>query len=264
MTCDGRRPDSVVLDRLEAALAHRGPDGNGRHISGGTGLLSTRLAIIDLRTGHATIYEEQGAALVANGEIYNDLELRAQLRDACFKTGSDCESALHIYRRKGLDFVKDLRGMYAIAIYDPVTSRLVLTRDPFGIKPLYYVKTPTCFAFASEPQALLAAELADRTIRPRERAELFQLKFTTGSECIFSQIHRVLPGETLVVSDGQIVERRQRDALPSDGPRRVSYSEALQHLGEILSDTVLSTIFDRTFLTVSFFQVEWIRPPCSG
>ncbi len=177
--------------------------------------------------------------LVANGEIYNDLELRAKLRDVFFKTGSDCESPLHLYRQKGLDFVGDLRGMYAIAIYDPITSRLVIARDPFGIKPLYYVITPTCFAFASEPQALLAAGLADRTIRPRQRAELFQLKFTTGSESIFSQIRRVLPGETLVVADGQIVERRQRDALPSDGPRRLSYPEAMQRLDEILTDTVL-------------------------
>ena len=105
MTRDGRRPDSTFLDRLEAALAHRGPDGNGRYVSGRTGLVSTRLAIIDLRTGKQPIHEEQGAALVANGEIYNDLELRAKLRDVSFKTGSDCESALHMYRRKGVDFV---------------------------------------------------------------------------------------------------------------------------------------------------------------
>ncbi len=242
MTCDGRRPDSAVLDRLEAAIAHRGPDGSGRYISGGTGLLNTRLAIIDLRTGMQPLYEAQGAALVANGEIYNDLELRAKMRDAPFKTGSDCESALHLYRRKGLDFVDELRGMYAIAIHDPVTSRLLLARDPFGIKPLYYVQTPTYFAFASEPQALLAAGLADRTINPRARAELFQLKFTTGSESIFSQIRRVLPGETLVVADGQIVERRQRDALPHDGPRRLSYSQALQQLDEVLTDSVVHHI----------------------
>jgi asparagine synthase (glutamine-hydrolysing) len=242
MTCNGRRPDSAVLDRLEAALAHRGPDGNGRHVSGRTGLVSTRLAIIDLRTGMQPIREEQGAALVANGEIYNDLELRATLREACFKTRSDCESALHLYRRKGLDFVEDLRGMYGIAIHDPIASRLVLARDPFGIKPLYYVQTPTYFAFASEPQALLAAGLADRTIRPRARSELFQLKFTTGSESIFPQIRRVLPGETLVVADGKIVERRQRDALPQDGPRRHSYSQALQQLDEVLTDSLVHHI----------------------
>ena len=236
--CDGRRADPAILDRLQAAIAHRGPDGNGRHTSGPIGLVSTRLAIVDLQNGDQPLYEAQGGVLVANGEIYNDLELRAQLRDVHFSTGSDCESPLHLYRRKGLDFVDDLRGMYAIAIYDPIASRLVLTRDPFGIKPLYYVEAPTYFAFASEPQALIAAGLADRTIRPRARAELFQIKFTTGSDTIFSQIQRVVPGETLVVADGRIVGRRRRSALPKDATSNMNYRDALQQLDEVLRDSL--------------------------
>jgi asparagine synthase (glutamine-hydrolysing) len=236
--CDDHRPDATLLDRLEAALAHRGPDASGRHVSGPVGLVSTRLKIIDLRTGDQPIGEAQGAIVVANGEIYNDLELRSQLRDVYFRTGSDCESPLHLYRRKGTDFTKDLRGMYGIAIYDPVTSKLILARDPFGIKPLYYVQAPTYFAFASEPQALIAAGLADRLLRPLARAELFQLKFTTGSDTIFSQIRRVLPGETLVVTAGRIVERRRRSALPEGGPLRIRYEDALQQMDEILLDSV--------------------------
>jgi asparagine synthase (glutamine-hydrolysing) len=237
MMRNGRLAEAAVFDRLQAALAHRGPDGSGRHLDGPVGLLSTRLAIIDLQTGDQPLYEPEGAVLVANGEIYNDPELRAQLRDAPFKTGSDCESPLHLYRRKGLDFADDLRGMYGIAIHDPAASRLILTRDPFGIKPLYYVEAPDYFAFASEAQALIAAGLADRQTRPRARAELFQLKFTTGRNTIFSQIHRTLPGETLVVSNGQIVERRRRKALPAGGPIEISYAEAFQRLDEILHDS---------------------------
>ena len=235
--CDSR-PAPATLDRLQAAIAHRGPDGSGRHTSGPIGLVSTRLAIIDLQTGNQPIYEDQGAVLVANGEIYNDLELRAQLRDVHFRAGSDCEPPLHLYRRKGLDFVDDLRGMYAIAIYDPITSRLVLARDPFGIKPLYYVEASGYFAFASEPQALIAAGLAGRTIQPRARAELLQIKFTTGRETIFSQIRRVLPGETLVVVDGRIVERRRRNALPQSETLTINYRDALQQLDEVLRDSV--------------------------
>jgi asparagine synthase (glutamine-hydrolysing) len=238
MMSNGRPPQPGVLELLKEALAHRGPDATGRHISGPIGLVSTRLAIIDPRTGDQPIHEPHGAVLVANGEIYNDPELRLQLRDVCFRTGSDCESPLHLYRRKGLDFVEDLRGMYAIAIYDPETSKLVLTRDPFGIKPLYYVETPTYFAFASEPRALIVAGLAGRLIRPRARAELFQLKFTTGSGTIFSQIHRVLPGETLVVTDGRVVQRRRRELLPQGGPRRMGHREALEQIDEILRDSV--------------------------
>ena len=83
-----------------------------------------------------------------------------QLRGVAFATGSDCEVPLHLYRRQGTAFAEALRGMYAIAIYDPASMRLTLARDPFGIKPLYYTENAQYFAFASEPQALLAAGLA--------------------------------------------------------------------------------------------------------
>ena len=238
MMSDGRPVDPAVLDLLQAALAHRGPDGAGRHLAGPVGMLNTRLAIIDLKTGDQPFYEDEGAALVANGEIYNDPELRRQMPDARFRTGSDCESPLHLYRRKGLGFVDDLRGMYSIAIHDPAAAKLVISRDPFGIKPLYYVESPAYFAFASEPRALIAAGLAGRQIRSGARAELMQLKFTTGAETIFAQIQRVLPGETLVIADGKIVERRRRMALPAGRPRPVAYPDAMRQLDEILRDSV--------------------------
>ena len=238
MTCNGVPPDGAVLDRLEAALTHRGPDGSGRYLGGSVGLISTRLAIIDLHTGNQPIDEASGAVLVANGEIYNDLELRSALPEVDFKTGSDCESPLHWYRCKGIEFAEYLRGMYGIAIYDPVTSKLILARDPFGIKPLYYVEGPTYFAFASEPQALIAAGLADRLLRPHARAELFQLKFTTGRATIFAQIYRVLPGETLVIEAGRISMRRRRSALPQGGPVKLRHDDALKQLTDVLVDSV--------------------------
>src|ERR1700733_785408 len=91
--------------------------------------------------------------------------------------------------------------------------RLNLGRDPFGIKPLYYTENAQYFAFASEPQTLLAAGLANRELRTHGRAELLQLKFTTGAQSIFTRIQRVLPGETVVVSEGRIIERRRRTPL---------------------------------------------------
>jgi len=235
---DGRGPDPAILDRLQAAIAHRGPDGSGRHLAGSVGLVSTRLAIIDLRTGDQPLSEPAGAVLVANGEIYNDPELRSQLRGVAFRTGSDCESPLHLYRREGIAFAEELRGMYGIAIHDQAAAKLILARDPFGIKPLYYVETPAYFAFASEAQALIAAGLADRKLRPRARAELFQIKFTTGPQTIFAQIHRVLPGETLVITAGRIAERRRRAALPDGGTLRLPYDGAMRRLDEILTDSV--------------------------
>ena len=233
----GGETDAKTLDRLAEALSHRGPDENGRHCDGPVWLYNARLAIIDLQTGRQPLEAPNGSVLVANGEIYNDLEIRRELAHAPYKTGSDCESALHLYGEKGVAFADGLRGMYAIAIYDKSQARLVLSRDPFGIKPLYYVSTPEYFAFASEPQALIAAGLATNRITPEKRSELLQLKFTTGQETIFSDIRRVSPGETLVVQAGRIVERRLRSAL--EGKPSTAPSASLpQSLDRILEDSV--------------------------
>ena len=139
MTRDGSAPDDLVVAELAAAVRHRGPDGEGHYSARNFAMAQTRLAIIDLETGDQPLYEDGGAALVANGEIYNYIELRLDLNGENFTTASDCEAPLHLYRRHGLDFVDHLRGMYAIALYDPVEGQLVLARDPFGIKPLYYI-----------------------------------------------------------------------------------------------------------------------------
>ena len=242
MTADGSSPDAATLRRLGDALVHRGPDGQGRHVAGDVGLVQTRLAIIDLETGDQPIYgpsnEAVKAALVANAEIYNYIELRAGMPDVTFATASDCEPALHLYLSLGVNFAERLRGMYAIAIHDQAEGRLVLARDPFGIKPLYYVELFGALAFASEPQALLGAGLAKRELRPESREQLLQLQFTTGRETVFEGIRRVLPGETLVVKGGRIVARRRLGALPKGGPRLETAAEALRGLDEVLRNSV--------------------------
>lgn len=241
MMRDGRRLDPSILDRLAHALAHRGPDGNGRFMSDCVGLINTRLAIIDLETGDQPFESPDESVLVANGEIYNDPQLRAALADTAFRSHSDCEPPLYLYRKKGLAFVDDLRGMYAIAIYDKANAKLVLTRDPFGIKQLYFVSTPDFFAFASEAQALIAAGLAGSGTDPIKSAELLQLKFTTGRRTIFSDINRVLPGETIVVANAEIVESNRRRVLP---PTRVhkKLRDPLRQLDEILADSVAAHV----------------------
>ncbi|HEX5319956.1 MAG TPA: asparagine synthase (glutamine-hydrolyzing) [Stellaceae bacterium] len=238
MTRDGAPPPSSLLRAMEPLLAHRGPDGEGHYRSGDVGMMQTRLAIIDLTTGDQPLYEPGGAALIANAEIYNYIELRAELPDTEFSTQSDCELPLHLYRRHGLDFTQRLRGMYAIALHDPGTGRLVLARDPFGIKPLYYAETPRLFAFASEPQALIKAGIVPAVLSPPVRDELLQMQFTTGRETIFAGINRVLPGETVVVRQGRIVERRRRTALPEGGPLMLDEEEALERLDAVLLDSV--------------------------
>ncbi|HET9019118.1 MAG TPA: asparagine synthase (glutamine-hydrolyzing), partial [Acetobacteraceae bacterium] len=219
-------------------LAHRGPDGEGVLVRGDTGLVHRRLAIVDLATGDQPLFAPGGTALVANGEIYNDPDLRREMAGTPFRTRSDCEPAVFLAEQEGAAYADRLRGMYAIAVHDPRTGRLFLSRDPFGIKPLYYSNLPNEFAFASEPQALLAAGFGTRAAAPARMAELLQLKFTTGAETIFPGIFRLLPGETLVIERGTIVARHRRQALPAGGPVRIGNGAALRDLERVLRDSV--------------------------
>lgn len=239
MTVDGGPAAHPILDRLAQALAHRGPDGRGTYRSGNVGMVHTRLAIIDLKTGDQPLHEPGGGTLVGNGEIYNYLELRDELPTVVFSTESDCEVSLHLFRRHGLDFTRYLRGMYALAIHDSASGHLILARDPFGIKPLYYVETSRYFAFASEPSALIKAGLIGTEIVRQARNELLQLQFTSGRDTIYQGIRRVLPGETLVVAEGRVVERRRLDPLPVGGPVDIPVDEAVPVLDSLLRDSVL-------------------------
>lgn len=238
MTATGGAPLPEQLEALADALGHRGPDGRGTYVKGATGLVHTRLAIIDLKTGDQPLTYPGGAVLVANGEIYNYVELRESLADYSFRTHSDCEPPLHLYAKAGIRFTEHLRGMYSLAIYDPKWDRLVLARDPFGIKPLYYAETAIGFIFASEPQALIKAGLVAPKLRSQSRNELLQLQFTTGRATIFEGIFRALPGEVLVVEKGRIMQRERAPALPEGAPDRIDEAEASARLDAALIDSV--------------------------
>ena len=232
----GRAPAGATVDALTRALAHRGPDGAGHHVAGSVALAHTRLAIIDLATGDQPLFAG-AAALVANGEVYNYRELREQHALHC-ATGSDCEPPLHLWRREGMNFAESLRGMYALALHDRASRQVVLARDPFGIKPLYVAEVEGGVAFASEPQALVAAGLVKPRVRREALAELLQIQFTTGAETIFEGVSRVLPGETVAIADGAIAERRRRDALPEGGPESIAPEAALARFDAAFEESV--------------------------
>ncbi len=233
----GAAADKSTLQTLADALLHRGPDSTDLWAEGPVGLLSDRLAIMDVEGGDQPLFGPAGSVLVANGEIYNNPDLRTALTGHVFKTGSDCEPAAHLYERDGIGYATSLRGMYAIAIWDPGERRLLLSRDPFGIKPLYYVETDQGFFFASEPQALLAAGLVEARVIEAVRDELLQLKYTVGRQTIFEGIERVLPGETLVVEDGRITQRLRQEALPAPGGR-TSAGGAVSAFDRVMTDSV--------------------------
>ncbi|MEQ8507352.1 MAG: asparagine synthase (glutamine-hydrolyzing) [Rhodospirillales bacterium] len=242
MTRDGSAPPAGALDALADALGHRGPDGRGRHVDGDVGLIQTRLAIIDLETGDqpiaATGPDGGDAVLVANGEVYNYVEVKLDLGRVPFKTKSDCEVPLQLYLREELAFTEHLRGMYAIAIHDRTRDRLVLARDPFGIKPLYFTQSGAAFAFASEPQALIRAGLASARLHPSARDEMLQMQFSCGRETPFAGIERVLPGETLIIEKGRVIGRNRMAALPEGAPKGLGKAEALSRLDDLLDDAV--------------------------
>ena len=238
MTRDGSRPAQGALEAMRVALAHRGPDGSGVHVRDDVGLVHVRLSIIDLETGDQPLFASNGAALVGNGEIYNYVELRAADPAYPYRTKSDCESALAAHATGGSAFAEGLRGMYALALHDPRAGRLLLARDPFGIKPLYYAEDARGFAFASEPQALRAAGFGAAPPDAAARDQLLEMQFVAGTATIFPGIFRLAPGETLIVAGGRILERRRRACLPPGGPIPRGEAEALRDFDRAFEDSV--------------------------
>lgn len=148
------------VSRMSRRLIHRGPDGEGSFHAGPVAMAMRRLSVIDLQGGQQPLFnEDRSLVLVANGEIYNHIELRDTLRSQghSFRTGSDCEVIVHLYERYGLDCVQHLRGMFAFALWDAPRRRLMLARDRMGEKPLYLAERGGVLYFASELKGLMAA-----------------------------------------------------------------------------------------------------------
>jgi asparagine synthase (glutamine-hydrolysing) len=191
-----------VLRRFAAALAHRGPDGEGFFTDGSFGLAHRRLAIIDLSPGAAQPMRVGPVTVVFNGEIYNYRELREELRGAgqVFTGASDTEVLARAYLHWGEGFVVRLRGMWAFAIFDARSQSLLCSRDPFGIKPFYFARWRGAFLFASEPQALLQAGVP-ASANLKASAQYLALGISDhGPETFFQHIAPLAAGETLIVS----------------------------------------------------------------
>src|SRR5262249_23735006 len=164
----------AVVRRMVAALRHRGPDDEGEHVDEQAALGACRLSIIDLPGGRQPIANETGTVhAVLNGEIYNFRRLRARLeqRGHRFATQSDTEVLVHAYEQDGEDFVADLGGMFALALWAGRGGKLVLARDGMGEKPLYYYDGPGVFVFGSELRALLEHPAVPRTLDLRSLAQ---------------------------------------------------------------------------------------------
>ena len=154
-----------TLCAMGNAIAHRGPDGQGYWSNKGVGLVHRRLSIIDLAGGNQPLGNENGSVqVVFNGEIYNYKALRKELesRGHQFVTSSDTEVLPHLYEEQGTAMFSALNGMFAIVVVDHRQQKLIVARDPVGIKQIYYIATPSGVVFASEMKSVLASGLFER------------------------------------------------------------------------------------------------------
>jgi len=187
------------------ALRHRGPDDWGEYVDDAVAIGASRLAVIDLDTGRQPIANEDGTVhVVLNGEIYNFGELRARLerRGHRFRTCSDAEVVVHAYEEAGEDCVRELDGMFALALWDRSRRCLVLARDRMGEKPLYYYAGPETFVFGSELRALLRHPDVPRTLDLEALSRYLVFECVPAPHSILAGVAKVPPAHVLVVSPG--------------------------------------------------------------
>ena len=189
-----------LLIKMASTIHHRGPDEDGIFTDGNFGVFHKRLSIIDLSTGQQPMTFND-CTIVFNGEIYNYIELRNDLKRKGheFKTTSDTEVILHLYVEYGEDFVNLLNGMFAFIIYEKSKNKLFIARDHFGIKPLYWYHDDNKILFASEIKALLAHPEIRAEVDSDNLSEYLTFQFILGKETMFKNIFKIQPGHFMTI-----------------------------------------------------------------
>jgi asparagine synthase (glutamine-hydrolysing) len=243
-----RRIDESALTAMRDALTHRGPDDAGSWVNsalGGTvGLGHRRLSIVDLGGGRQPMSNEDGTVWIAfNGEIYNHAELRPRLeaKGHVYRTASDTETVIHLYEEFGVGSARQLRGMFAYALWNAPQRRLILARDRLGIKPLYYaLREDGTLHFASEIKALLAAGAIKPELNYNVLADQFANRHTSGEETLFAGVKRLLPGHTLVWHEGRIEIEKFWDLSFAKPEEQLSERDYIHQFSEVFCDAVAS------------------------
>ena len=226
-------PDRAAVRRMQHRMMHRGPDGGGEYTASHVHLAMRRLSIIDLSGGWQPLYnEDRNISVVANGEIYNHIELRAALqsRGHVFRTGSDCEVIAHLYEEHGTDCVAYLRGMFAFAVWDERQGRLLLGRDRMGEKPLYYYESEDRILFASELKALLSSGLTPLELDPAGINHFFHFNFVPEPGLPLKEIRKLPAAHVLSWERHHPSSRVQRywrmDSVPTPDAYTMANPEA--------------------------------------
>ena len=221
-----------------AALKHRGPDDNGRHLFENCALGHTRLSIVDLAGGHQPMLTTDGQRAVCfNGEIYGYKALRAELTDYPFRTSGDTELLPALYERDGEAMVEHLPGMFAFAIWDERRQTLFCARDRFGEKPFHYaIGRGGEFVFASEIKAILASGLVEARLDPVSLRQYFHRGYVESNRTIYRDIHTLPPAHRLRFSDGKVLVSRYWSLPAID--RRIGMADAVEKFSYLVDQAV--------------------------
>ena len=214
---EGQPVEQGYIQRMVATMKHRGPDDEGFYINGPVGIGMARLSIIDVEGGHQPIHNEDGAIwVVFNGEIYNFPELKQKLlsKGHTFYTRSDTEVIVHAYEEWEDDCLLRFNGIFGIAIWDGKSQRLLLARDPFGVKPLYYLADSQRLIFASEAKAILADREINREVDLEALDLYLTFRFVPSPHCLFKGFRKIQPGHKLVCQANGISVERYYHAKP--------------------------------------------------
>jgi asparagine synthase (glutamine-hydrolysing) len=222
-------------------MVHRGPDSEGLMVSNGVALGMRRLAIIDLVTGEQpTFNEDKSVAVILNGEIYNYRELRHDLekRGHSFRSQSDTEVLPHLYEEYADEMVQHLNGMFAFALWDSRRSRLLVARDRFGEKPLYWAVFENTLLFASEPKVLLAHPEVKSSLNLQALRQYLSFDYVPAPLTIYQGINKLPAAHTLTLEDGKIETRSYWCLSYETKQPAPTETEAAEHLRELLADSV--------------------------
>lgn len=246
-----------ILEKMNQVQKRRGPDDEGTYLNKGCGLAHVRLSIIDLVTGHQPMIRKAGArecAIVYNGEIYNMNELKKELQNegACFETTSDTEVILEGYMLHGVDYIKKLNGIFAIAIWDGNEECLYLFRDRLGVKPFFYTMAGETLVFSSEIKGLFEYPQIKPVLDRDGLCEIFALgPAKTYGKGVFKNVMEVLPGQFIRFAKHTWEQKPYWELVSK--PHEDSYEETVEKTSWLLEDSVkkqmLSDIPISTFLS---------------
>lgn len=233
--------DDSLLERMAAAIYHRGPDESGYHKSDDISVGFRRLSIIDLTTGSQPLYNEDGSIfVVCNGEIYNFADIREDLiaKGHHFKSRSDTEVIVHAYEEYGIDCVKKFNGMFAIVIWDGKAKTLFLVRDRLGKKPIYYMQSGEKFLFASEIKSLLLLKGYTPQVNYQSIDDFLTLRYVPGTEIMFKDIYIIPPAHILKYRNGKFSLHEYWKVAMQEGIPGYSEKDYEEHFADLLSNAV--------------------------